>query len=157
MTELHGLTEAGSEVQALDYRVLGQLEACVSGAPAALGGPKQRGVLAVLVAAAGRPVPVDALLHAIYGEDASPSSRATLHTYVSNLRHVLGDVIVRQGDAYLLDCADATIDAAAFEDVVPGAPWRWRTPTAPPPAARGVGDVARPSLRRRRSPRRPRR
>ena len=41
--------------------------------------------------------------------------KATLHTYVSNLRRVLGDVIVRQGDAYLLDCAGATIDAATFE------------------------------------------
>ena len=28
-------------------------------------------------------------------------SRATLHTYVSNLRHALGDVIVRHGDGYL--------------------------------------------------------
>ncbi len=115
MTELHGLTEAGSEVQALDYRVLGQLEACVGGAPAALGGRKQRGVLAVLIAATGRPVSVDALLIATYGEDASPGGKATLHTYVSNLRHVLGDVIVRQGDAYFLDCAEAMVDAAVFE------------------------------------------
>ncbi len=60
-------------------------------------------VIAVLVAAAGRPVSVDSLLQAIYGDDASPSSRATLHTYVSNLRSTLGDVIIRRADAYLLD------------------------------------------------------
>ena len=99
----------------VDYRVLGPLEVLAGDAAIPLGGPKQRGVIAVLVAVAGRPVPVDTLLQAIYGEDASPSSRATLHTYVSNLRHLLGDVIVRQGDAYLLDCTDATIDAAVFE------------------------------------------
>ena len=104
-------------------------------------------------AVAGRAVSVDTLLQAIYGEDASPSSRATLHTYVSNLRHVLGDVIVRQGDAYLLDCTDATIDAALFEQAyrdaiamdVPttsprGCATRWRcgaaipTPTSRPMA-----------------------
>ena len=94
--------------------VLGHLEVRVTGS-VALGGRKQRGVLAVLIAAAGRPVSVDALLLAMYGEDASPRGKATLHTYVSNLRQVLGDVIVRQGDAYFLDCAEATIDAAVFE------------------------------------------
>ena len=71
----------------------------------------------MLIAASGRPVSVDALLIATYGEDASPGGKATLHTYVSNLRHVLGDVIVRQGDAYFLDCAEATVDAAVFEQM----------------------------------------
>ncbi|MEJ7801164.1 MAG: BTAD domain-containing putative transcriptional regulator, partial [Ilumatobacter sp.] len=117
MTDLHGATEARSEVRGLEYGVLGQLEVRVRGTPAALGGRKQRGVLAVLIAAAGRPVSVDALLLATYGEDANPGAKATLHTYVSNLRKLLGDVIVRQGDAYRLDCTDATIDAAAFEDL----------------------------------------
>ena len=69
----------------------------------------------MLIAATGRPVTVDALLLATYGEDASPGGKATLHTYVSNIRHVLGDVIVRRGDAYFLDCAQATIDADVFE------------------------------------------
>jgi DNA-binding SARP family transcriptional activator/WD40 repeat protein len=96
--------------------VLGPVEVLAAGARVVLGGPKQRAVVAVLVAAAGGPVMVDALLQALYGEDASPTSRATLQTYVSNLRHALGDVIVRRGDAYLLDCSDATIDAVAFED-----------------------------------------
>jgi DNA-binding SARP family transcriptional activator/serine/threonine protein kinase/WD40 repeat protein len=117
VTDLRGITEAGSEVRGLAYGVLGQLEVHVRGTTAALGGRKQRGVLAVLIAAAGRPVSVDALLLATYGDDASPGGKATLHTYVSNLRRVLGDVIVRQGDAYLLDCTEATIDAAAFEDL----------------------------------------
>ena len=102
--------------QTVDYRVLGPFEVLVDGVPLALGGPKQRGVVAVLIAHAGRPVSVDTLLQAIYGEDAAPTSRATLQTYVSNLRHALGDVIVRQGDAYFVDCNSSTIDAVAFED-----------------------------------------
>jgi DNA-binding SARP family transcriptional activator/serine/threonine protein kinase/WD40 repeat protein len=117
VTDLHGITLPGSEVRGFEYRVLGQLDVRVRGTTPALGGRKQRGVLAVLIAAAGRPVSVDALLLATYGDDASPSSKATLHTYVSNLRKVLGDVILRQGDAYLLDCTEATIDAVAFEEL----------------------------------------
>jgi DNA-binding SARP family transcriptional activator len=111
MTDLHGVTG----VRSVDYCVLGSLEVRAEEVAVALGGRKQRAVAAVLVAAAGRPVSVDALLLALYGDDASPGSRASLHTYVSNLRHALGDVIVRQGDSYLLDCTDATIDATAFE------------------------------------------
>ena len=100
---------------AMGWRVLGAVEFVVDGAPVALGGAKQRTVVAVLVAGAGRLVTVDTLLQAIYGEDAAPTSRASLHTYVSNLRDVVGDVIVRHGDGYRLDCTNATIDAAVFE------------------------------------------
>jgi DNA-binding SARP family transcriptional activator/WD40 repeat protein len=114
---------AGNYVRGVDCRVLGPVEVLAAGARVGLGGPKQRTVVAVLVAAAGGPVMVDTLLQALYGEDASPSSRATLQTYVSNLRHALGDVIVRRGDSYLLDCSAATIDATAFEDA-------YRTATA---------------------------
>ena len=97
----------------MDYRVLGPLEVLVDGVPLPLGGPKQRVVVAVLVAAAGRPVPVDVLLEAIYGEEAALGSRRTLQTYVSNLRQVLGDVIVRQGDAYVLTCAGSRRSTAS--------------------------------------------
>ena len=74
-------------------------------------------MLAILIAAAGRPVSVDALLLATYGDDASPGGKATLQTYISNLRRVLGDVIVHQGDAYQLDRRDATIDGERFEEL----------------------------------------
>jgi DNA-binding SARP family transcriptional activator len=83
-------------VRLVDYRVLGPLEVLVDGVPLPLGGPKQRVVVAVRVAAAGRRVPVDVLLEAIYGEEAAVGGRRTLQTYVSNLRQVLGDVIVRE-------------------------------------------------------------
>jgi len=103
-------------VRRMDYRVLGPLEVLVDGVALPLGGPKQRVVVAVLVAAAGHPVPVDALLEAIYGEDAAAGGRRTLQTYVSNLRQVLGDVIVRQGDAYVLTCIGSVIDSVTFEE-----------------------------------------
>src|SRR4051812_17338644 len=108
--------QASSYVRGVEYRVLGPLEVLSEGTACPLGGPKQRAVIAVLVAAAGQPVSVDSLLQAIYGDDASPSSRATLHTYVSNLSGTLGDVIIRRSDAYLLDVAGAVIDATEFEN-----------------------------------------
>ena len=99
------------------YRVLGPLDVVADdGQVQFVGGPKQRIVLAVLVAAAGRAVSVDRLLQAMYGEDAAPNNRATMHTYVSNLRRTLGDVVVRQGDGYVLRSIGSTIDAVEFED-----------------------------------------
>ncbi len=99
------------------YRVLGPLDVVADdGQVQFVGGPKQRIVLAVLVAAAGRAVSVDRLLQAMYGEDAAPNNRATMHTYVSNLRRALGDVVVRQGDGYVLQSIGSTTDAVEFED-----------------------------------------
>lgn len=117
VTDAHGVADAGDESPGVEYAVLGHVEVRVGGTPVPLGGRKQRGVLAVLIAAAGRPVPVDTLLQATYGDDASPGGKATLHTYVSNLRRAVGDVIVRKQDAYLLDCTDARIDAVEFEQL----------------------------------------
>jgi DNA-binding SARP family transcriptional activator/serine/threonine protein kinase len=100
----------------VDYRVLGPVEVVIDGESRPIGGAKQRTVLAMLVAAAGRPVGVDQLLQAVYGEDAASTYRATLHTYISNLRRIAGDVIVRRGDSYVLEMAGAAVDAVAFED-----------------------------------------
>ncbi|HMK11450.1 MAG TPA: BTAD domain-containing putative transcriptional regulator, partial [Acidimicrobiales bacterium] len=102
------------------YRVLGPVDVVSDDDPDGpaifVGGPKQRTVLAVLIATAGGTASVDRLLQAMYGEDANPSNRATLHTYVYNLRRALGDVIVRQGDGYVLRSTGSTIDAVEFED-----------------------------------------
>ncbi len=99
------------------YRVLGPLDiARDDGEVLLAGGPKQRVVLAVLVSAGGRTVSVDRLLQAMYGDDAAPSHRATLQTYVSTMRRLLGDVVVRQGDGYLLQLTGCTVDAVEFED-----------------------------------------
>ncbi len=98
------------------YRVLGPLDIVLDGGGVVLGGgPKQRVVLAVLVAAGGRPVSVGRLLQAMYGDDAAPSTRATLQTYVSTMRRSLGDVVVRQGDGYLLQLGESSVDAVEFE------------------------------------------
>ena len=45
-----------------------------------------------------------------------------MHTYVSNLRRTLGDVVLRQGDGYLLRSIGSTTDVSSS-----------RTPTEPRP------------------------
>lgn len=99
-------------------RVLGPLEILQDGAGVPVGGPKQRTVLALLVADLGTVVSVDALVDGVWGDEPTPGARSTLQTYVSNLRHELGDVIVRDGRGYRLDLERHTVDAFAFEDAV---------------------------------------
>ena len=108
-------TPLNAYVSGVEFRVLGPVEALHDGARLALGGPKQKAVLALLVATARRPVSVDALIGGVYGDDASPGSRRTIHTYVSNLRGQVGDIIRRSGDGYVLECDN--IDSREFEEL----------------------------------------
>ncbi|MET8180845.1 tetratricopeptide repeat protein [Streptomyces sp. NPDC005336] len=57
-----------------------------------LGSPKERCVLAVLGAAAGEPVSVDALVDRVWGDRLPPTAAATLHSYLSRLRGRLKQV-----------------------------------------------------------------
>ena len=66
-------------------------------------GPKERLVLARLVAAHGRVVPDDVLVDVLWGEQPPPSARKTLQGYVHRLRRALGiDGVVRVGTGYAL-------------------------------------------------------
>ncbi len=111
MTGAHARTY-GSDV---DIRVLGPVSVVVDGRPLALGGQKQRTVLALVIAGAGRSVSADALIAGVYGDDASDGAKRTIHTYVSNLRRELGDVIAPSGGGYELRGDPASIDAVRFE------------------------------------------
>ena len=88
--------------------------------PVALGGPRQLAVLAVLIAAGGHPVTVDALVTEIWGDTADHRTVASLYTYISNLRGLLGkDHIVRDAAGYRLVLSpDDTLDATQFESEV---------------------------------------
>src|SRR3712207_4410661 len=96
--------EPGSTPRAdrLELRVLGPLEARVGGSPVRLGGRKQRTALALLAADAGKVVATDDLIDGVWGDEPTAAARSTLHTYISNLRQGLGDVIVRDGGGYRL-------------------------------------------------------
>ncbi|WP_238997076.1 winged helix-turn-helix domain-containing protein, partial [Mycolicibacterium sp. CBMA 361] len=61
----------------------------VDGTPAALGGPKQRCVLAVLLASHGTVVSIDRLIDAVWGDEPPAKALASVRSYVANLRRVL--------------------------------------------------------------------
>lgn len=105
-------------VSVMDVRVLGSLEVLREGALVPVGGPKQRTVLALLAASPGHVVSTDALIVGVYGLEAPPGALRTIHTYVSNLRHEVGDLIVRSGDGYKLVLDErSTVDSVQFEEL----------------------------------------
>jgi DNA-binding SARP family transcriptional activator len=82
----------------------------------ALGGPKQRAVLAILLVHAGQPVSVDRLIDELWGEDAPAAALKTIQVYVSNLRKVLDKgTLLTRGGGYVLEIGPDDIDAARFQ------------------------------------------
>ena len=91
------------------------------GSPLPVGGPKQRTVLAVLALCPGEPVSTDRLIDAVWGDEVPVRAARSLSTYVSNLRRVLGEVIVGSSGTYTLTLARSDVDARAFEDLLDAA------------------------------------
>src|SRR4051794_34987436 len=77
--------------QAMEFRILGPLEASNDAGLLALGGPLPRALLAMLLLRANQPVPVTQLAGALWGEGAPASAGRTLQVYVSRLRKALGE------------------------------------------------------------------
>jgi predicted ATPase/DNA-binding SARP family transcriptional activator len=104
----------------LMVRVLGPLEAWRDGAAIAIGGPKARTVLAVLVANRSSVVSVDRLADALWGDDPPPSATATMQSNVSRLRKALAPAldITARAPGYVLDGPTDGVDAAQFEQLV---------------------------------------
>ncbi len=101
----------------IGFGVLGPLEMTVDGAPVALGTPKQRAVLAVLVMNRSRPVGIDSLITAAWEQWPPPEARASLHSYISNLRRLLGDsrsMLVNAPPGYRLAVGDTDCDIGRF-------------------------------------------
>ncbi|WP_439660267.1 BTAD domain-containing putative transcriptional regulator [Lentzea sp. HUAS TT2] len=91
----------------------------MSAGPVDLGAPRQRCVLAALAVDAGKVVPVDRLVDRVWGVDAAPRARTTLHSYVSRLRRAVAQIgglaIEHRSGGYVLT-GDA-IDLLRFQDL----------------------------------------
>ena len=103
----------------MDFLILGPLEVSEDGRKLALGGPKQRAILAHLILRTNRVVPADLLIDGLWGEEPPESARNTLQTYVYRLRRLLGDGRIEGRDGgYVLVAAIDEVDAARFEALV---------------------------------------
>ena len=102
--------------------VLGHLEAHVDDRPVALGGPKQRAVLAMLGLEANRTVSADRLAAGLWGEELPPSAAKMIQTYVSRLRHAMADdhgaAILTHGRGYELRIDPEFVDVHRLERLV---------------------------------------
>ena len=104
----------------MELRLLGPLQVVVDGEEIALGGAKQRAVLATLVLRAGDVVPLERLIDEIWGDDPPQSAAHSLESYISRLRHILnghGPTLVRRGSGYGLELGGAWLDADAFDEL----------------------------------------
>lgn len=105
----------------LAFRVLGPLAVERSGTALHVGGQKSRLLLALLLLDAGRVVPVERLVDALWGEEPPARAAATLQVHLSNLRKSLGDVrpgIITQPPGYVLHATAAELDLLRFEELV---------------------------------------
>jgi DNA-binding SARP family transcriptional activator len=101
-----------------EFRILGPLEVSDETGHVALGGPRQRGLLAMLVLEAGRVVPTDRLIDQLWGE-APKTATASLQNAVGRLRRALGaDILETRPPGYLLSVRPDQIDARRFERVL---------------------------------------
>jgi class 3 adenylate cyclase/DNA-binding SARP family transcriptional activator len=102
------------------FGILGPFEVADDrGRPVALGGPKQRAVLAILLLGANRVVSRDRLIEELWGAHAPASAAKTVQVYVSNLRKAIGDgVLLTRAGGYVLESPGEEIDVARFEALV---------------------------------------
>jgi DNA-binding SARP family transcriptional activator len=100
----------------LEFRILGPLEVSDETGHVALGGPRQRGLLAILVLEAGRVVATDRLIDLLWGEEAPKTATASLQNAVGRLRRALGaDVLETRAPGYVLSVSPDQIDARRVE------------------------------------------
>lgn len=103
-------------VREVRFQVLGPLRVTADGEDLPLGGPQQRLVLALLVAARGRTVSTDSLIQGVWGEEMPPTARKALQGYVHHLRTGIGDRLKTETGGYSLDTG-GEVDAAHFEQL----------------------------------------
>jgi len=108
-------------------RVLGPMEVTVGGVPVSFGGPRQRCVLARLIAARGQVVSVDRIIEDLYAGQAPAGAHTSVQSYVSRLRRALepgraawahAEVLVTSPPGYAARLGDGAVDAWSFEEEV---------------------------------------
>ncbi|MEN8115180.1 MAG: BTAD domain-containing putative transcriptional regulator, partial [Actinomycetota bacterium] len=99
------------------FSTLGPISVTGDDGPLALGGPRQRAVLGLLLATPGHSIASDTVIDEVWGDEAGDGATASLHTHISNLRAVVGkERIVRDSSGYRLELLDGDeVDVRLFE------------------------------------------
>jgi DNA-binding SARP family transcriptional activator len=99
------------------FRLLGPLEVVVEGRMVAVGGPRPRGLLALLLTAGGV-VSEDGLVDGLWGEEPPASARKTVQSHLSRLRTALGPAgerLVRVPGGYRVEVRAGELDVQRVE------------------------------------------
>ena len=121
----------------MDYRILGPLEVSDDDRPVAVGGEKQRALLAMLLLHAGEVVSADRLIDDLWGERSPAVALNALQVHISRLRKALdsngagrpltdeerdetpsGGVLVTRGRGYLIRVVPGELDLDRFQGMV---------------------------------------
>jgi len=111
----------------MEFRILGPLEVSADGRQVALGGVKQRAVLAILLLHRNEVVSTERLIDELWGERPPATAAKTIQVYVSQLRKALGDrgargeaesVLVTKAPGYMLVVKPGELDADQFSRCV---------------------------------------
>jgi predicted ATPase/DNA-binding SARP family transcriptional activator len=104
---------------AVEFRLLGPVEAVRNGDRLPLGGRRQRALLALLLLEPGRPAAADWLVEELWQGRPPAGASTTLRSYVSRLRNVLGEEAPLTGGpgGYALEVAHDRVDARRFEQL----------------------------------------
>ena len=108
----------------VQFRILGPVTAYRDGESLALGGERQRALLAALLVHANETVSTERLVEQLFGRSGSRSSTNAIQVAVSRLRRALGDgagagamLHTRRG-GYSLELEPGQLDAAMFESLL---------------------------------------
>ncbi len=103
----------------VDFQVLGPVRAVDGDDEVELGGPKQRLVLAMLLAAHGATVSTDALVEGLWMESAPATARKTLQGYIHHLRQRIGEGLeTDRSGGYALRIGESHVDERVFSRTV---------------------------------------
>lgn len=107
---------------AVEFRLLGDVEAWVDGGPVDLGHLRQRSVLVALLVEANGSVSTDRLVDRVWGNRHPVRVRETLYSYLSRLRRILcavADVRVeRRAGGYVVAVEREAVDVHRFRALV---------------------------------------
>src|SRR5262252_2228760 len=106
----------------MDYRILGPLEVVDGGESVALGRPKERLVLAVLLLHANEFVSRERLIDELWGESPPPTAGKAVNVYVSQLRKALTreglDPIATADGGYRIEVEADHLDVARMRQLL---------------------------------------